>query len=163
MRHLATIAVSVLLAGVAASPALAGLHVTTCGDAGDGVFEYTFFACAPNINANGLEIRLTSAEQFQDEAIVACFVPPVTGFSGTSTPTKASYFFPSAGPFDCVPALPGDANKFVIQIATADGLTIVEEIWTLDGVEVAGSVGVIACPPLSVEEESWGRVKSLYR
>ena len=62
-----------------------------------------------------------------------------------------------------MPDLPGDANKFMLQVATADGLTIVEEIWTLNGVEVAGFIGVIACPPLSVEEESWGRVKSLYR
>ncbi|MEZ5063507.1 MAG: hypothetical protein R3B81_02180 [bacterium] len=146
-----------------AIPALAGVQVTTCQDLGGGVWRYTFFACAPNVDANDLHINLLGSEITSGESVVGCAVPALAGFSCSSTATGASYFFPQIGPFECVPALPGDANKFVIDIQTADGVSLVEEVWTLDGVTVAGFTSVIACPPVSVEGETWGRVKSLYR
>lgn len=163
MKRFATLAASALLVAAMASTALAGIQVTTCVDLGGGVWRYTFFACAPNIDANDLHVRLSNTEIMQGEEIVGCGVPALPGFSCAFTPTEASYFFPTIGPFDCVPAIPGDINKFVLDVATTDGMTIVEEIWTLDGVEVAGFLSVIACPPVSVEDESWGRVKALYR
>jgi hypothetical protein len=162
MRRFATIAASILLAAVA-SPAFAGVQVTTCDEIEPGVLRYTFFACAPNIDANDLHIQLTAGEINQGEQIVGCGVPNLPGFSCNSNATSASYFFPTIGPFDCVPNLPGDINKFVIDIATGDGLTVVQEIWTLDGVQVAGFISVVACPPISVEDETWGRIKALYR
>jgi len=162
MKRVATIAASVSLM-VVTGPALAGLQVTTCEDLGDNTWRYTFFACAPNIDANDLHVRLMAAEIGQGEQIVGCAVPALAGFSCNFDATAASYFFPAIGPFECVPSLPGDANKFVIDVSTMDGVTLVDEIWTLDGVEVAGFVSVIACPPISVESQSWGRIKSLYR
>ena len=134
-------AVCALLATTAvANP---GLQVTTCTDLGGGVWRYTFFACTPNIDANGLLVRLDASEIGQGESIVGCGVPALTGFSCSFTPTEAAYVFPTIGPFDCVPALPGDINKFVIDIASADGISLVEEIWTLDGVVLAGFVQAI--------------------
>ena len=148
-----------------AAPAMAnpGLQVTTCRDLGDGVWRYSFFACAPNIDANDLHVRLLDSEVLEGEAIVGCAVPALAGFGCGFTPTEASYMFPAIGPFDCVPDLPGDVNKFVIDVATNDGVTLVEEIWTLDGQEVAGFTTVLACPPISVDGATWGRVKAMYR
>jgi hypothetical protein len=163
MKRLASIALSALMVVAVAGSAYAGVQVTTCDDLGNGVWRYTFFACAPNIDANDLHIRLTAGEIGQGEQIVACGVPALAGFSCDFNATEASYFFPTIGPFECVPNLPGDINKFVIEVATADGVTVVEEIWTLDGAEVAGFTTLIACPPISVEEQSWGRIKALYR
>jgi hypothetical protein len=162
MRRFAT-SLAILLAAAVMNPALAGIQVTTCEEIEEGVMRYTFFACAPNIDANDLHIQLFVTEIGQGEEVVGCGVPNLPGFSCNSNATQASYFFPTIGPFDCVPDLPGDANKFVIDVATADGLTLVQEIWTLDGVQVAGFISVIACPPISVEEQSFGRVKALYR
>ena len=153
----------IVLAGLVlllASPVLAGVQVTTCQDLGGGVTRYTFFACAPNVDANDLHIRVHPSEV--GETIVGCSVPALPGMSCSFTASEASYFFPTIGSFDCVPDLPGDINKFVIDINAADGLTIVEEIWTLDGVEVAGFLSVISCPAIAVEDHSWGRVKALY-
>jgi hypothetical protein len=44
-------------------------------------------------------------------------------------------------------------------------MTVVTETWKNQGVPVAMFISVIACPPgpVSVEETSWGRMKSLYR
>ena len=106
-----------------AIPALAGVQVTTCQDLGGGVWRYTFFACAPNVDANDLHINLLGSEITSGEAVVGCAVPAIAGFSCSSTATGASYFFPQIGPFQCVPALPGDANKFVIDVQTADGVS----------------------------------------
>jgi hypothetical protein len=151
-------AVLVLLA----VPATAGLQVTTCRDLG-GTWYYTFFACTPNVHANDLHVRLTTVEVQQGEKIVACTVPAAPGFGCTTTATEATYQFPLIGPFECVPAIPGDAGKFGIEIASPDGITIVEEIWTLDGAVAAAFVSVITCPPVPVESSTWGAVKSLYR
>jgi len=162
MKRFATIA-TCLLAGFVETPASAGLQVTTCENLGTGVWRYTFFACAPNIEADGLQIRLTPAEISQGEEIYGAYVPALPVFGSTSTATVASYSFPVITPFHCVPDVPGDSNKFAVEVATGDGLTVVEEIWTLGGVEKAGFISVFACPPVSVEEESWGRIKTLYR
>ena len=159
-RYAAVIAVFVLAIPVLAS---AGVQVTTCEDLGNGVYRYTFFACTPNVDANDLHIRLLPSEVSAGEAVVGCAVPALAGFSCNFIATEASYFFPAIGPFECVPALPGDANKFVIDIASADGVSLVDEIWTLDGVVVAGFTSVITCPPVPVEPETWGSVKALYR
>jgi hypothetical protein len=159
VRIVAAAAAVVLLA----VPAIAGLQVTTCREAGGGVWHYTFFACAPNIHANDLHVRLTAAEVQQGEAIVSCSVPVVPGFSCSTTPTQARYWFPLIGPFECVPVIPGDTGKFGIDVSSADGITIVEEIWTLDGSVAAAFMSVITCPPVPVESSTWGAVKSLYR
>jgi hypothetical protein len=155
------VALTTLFSGVAlGSP---GLQVTTCTDLGDGVWHYTFFACTPNIDANDLHVRLLDSEVLQGEAIVGCSVPALAGFGCSFTPTEASYSFPTVGPFACVPDLPGDVNKFGIDVLTPDGVSLVQEIWTLDGAVVAAFTTVIACPPVSVEDVTWGRVKALYR
>jgi hypothetical protein len=159
-RSVALVAAFVLAIPVLAS---AGVQVTTCEDLGNGVYRYTFFACTPNVDANDLHIRLLPSEINAGESVVGCAVPAIAGFSCNFNATEASYFFPQIGPFECVPALPGDANKFVIDISTADGVSLVEEIWTLDGAVVAGFTSVITCPPVSVEPGTWGSVKALYR
>jgi hypothetical protein len=163
MGPLRIIAAGLAAVALLASAAPAGVQVTTCREVGGGVWHYTFFACAPNIHANDLHIRLTAAEVQQGEIVVACSVPAVPGFSCSTTPNQASYVFPTIGPFDCVPEIPGDAGKFDIDIATADGVTIVEEIWTLDGNVVAAFMTLITCPPISVDTSTWGQVKTLYR
>jgi len=162
MKHfssLALFAAVILVAG----PVLAGVQTTTCTDLGNGVWHYTFFACAPNVNANDLHIDLLGSEIGQGEVVIGCSAPPLAGYSCSFTPTGASYFFPTIGPFDCVPNLPGDINKFGIDIQTADGITLVTETWTLDGAVVAAFTSVISCPPVSVDDNTWGKVKALYR
>lgn len=163
MKRFSKLATLFVAAILVASPALAGVQTTTCTDLGGGVWYYTFFACAPNVDANDLHINLLMSEQMQGEQVVGCYAPALPGFSCSFTATGASYFFPTIGPFDCVPNLPGDINKFGIEILSADGISLVEEIWTLDGVTVAGFISVITCPPVAVEDETWGRIKSIYR
>lgn len=154
------VAVTLLVAPTLAN---AGLQVTTCEELGNDVWRYTFFACTPNLAANDLHVRLLSSEEAQGEAIVGCGAPDVAGFSCDFTASEATYLFPMIDPFQCVPDIPGDVNKFVVDILSLDGITLVEEIWTLNGQVVAGFTTVITCPPVSVEPESWGRVKALYR
>ena len=112
MKRFASLAASALLVAAMASTALAGIQVTTCVDLGDGVWRYTFFACAPNIDANDLHVRLTQAEIMQGEEVVGCGVPNLAGFSCNFTPTEASYFFPTIGPFDCVYVSPDTVHQF---------------------------------------------------
>jgi hypothetical protein len=154
--------VTVLVAFVGA-PALAGVQVTTCEELTPGTWHYTFFACTPNVNADGLIIRLLPSEVGDGEVIVGCSVPAIAGFSCANVADEATFSFPEIGPFECVPDLPGDANKFALDIMSADGVTLVEEIWTLGGSVQAGFISVITCPPVSVEDSSWGSVKALYR
>ena len=165
MARFLTVVVLVAIVLFWGAPALGspGLQVTTCENLGGDVWRYTFFACTPNVDANDLHVRLLDLEISQGEAIVACDAPALPGFSCNFTPTEATYLFPTVGPFECVPDLPGDANKFVVDVLTTDGVSLVEEIWTLDGSVVAGFNAVISCPPISVEPETWGRVKALYR
>ena len=165
MARLLIAAVLVTIVVFWGAPALGnpGLQVTTCEDLGGDVWRYTFFACTPNIDANDLHVRLLASEVSQGEAIIACDAPTIPGFSCSFTATEATYLFPTVGPFECVPDLPGDANKFVVDVLTTDGVSLVEEIWTLDGIVLAAFYAVIACPPISVEQETWGRVKALYR
>ena len=163
MKRFSSLAILFAAVMLVGAPALAGVQTTTCTDLGGGVWYYTFFACAPNVNANDLHINLLASEIGQGESVVGCSVPALPGYSCSFTPTGASYFFPTIGPFDCVPNLPGDVNKFDIEIMSADGISLVEEIWTLDGVPVAGFISVITCPPVAVEDNTWGQIKTLYR
>lgn len=160
--------VAVLAAGfllaVMPSVALGGVQTTTCGPGPQpGQVSYTFFGCTPNIHADELRIVLNPMEITQGETIVGCTVPAIAGMSCSFTPTVATFLFPVIGPFQCVPATPGDIEKFGTTIATTDGTTLVDEQWFLNGAQVAGFVSVIACPSVSVEGETWGRIKSIYR
>jgi hypothetical protein len=145
--------------------ARAGLQVTTCdSDALPAV--YYFFACTPNVEADELVIQLLPSEVIEGTQIVDAETPGVAGFSSTVPNTSiATFAFPQIGPFACVPDLPGDQNKFRIFITTADGLTLVTETWKHQGTIVASFISVITCPPgpISVDAESWGRMKALYR
>ncbi|MGH2570892.1 MAG: hypothetical protein ACRDGR_06685 [bacterium] len=154
-------------AAVAAIPSIwanahAGIQVTTCDR--DGTPDvYYFFACTPNVQANELVIQLYNEPGTQ---IVNAATPNVSGFTALVPNTSTAAFgFPAIGPFVCIPDLPGDQNKFRIHLTGNDEMTMVTETWKNQGVLVAYFISVIACPPgpLSMEESSWGRMKSLYR
>jgi len=160
-RYYLLVVLAALLAPLSTAAALdPGIQVTSCEDVGGGVWRYNFFACAPNINANDLHLVLGPTEIGQGEVVVGCGAPALPGFSCNFTPTEASWVFPTIGSFDCVPTAP---DEFTIDISSPDGLSLIEEIWTLDGAVMAGFVTVITCPTVSVEPDSWGRVKTLYR
>jgi hypothetical protein len=145
--------------------AQAGVQVTTCDSDGIPAIYY-FFACTPNVEADELQIQLLPSEVIEGTQIVDAETPNATGFSSLVPNTTTAIFgFQGIGPFACVPDLPGDQNKFRIFLNTSDGLTLVTETWKHQGMVVASFVSVIACPPgpVSVEESSWGRMKSLYR
>jgi hypothetical protein len=153
-----------LLLAVIPLAAQAGVQTTTCRSGPlPGQMTYTFFACTPNVSADELRIALQPMEIGQGETIVGCSVPASSGMTCSFTPTVATFQFPAIGSFQCVPNIPGDSGKFSITIATADGMTIVDEQWFLMGVQTAGFIAAITCPSVSVEDTSWGRVKAIYR
>lgn len=147
------------------STAQAGIQVTTC-DSDGSPDVYYFFACTPNVQANELVIQLLPSEVTSGTQIVGAETPNLAGYTALAPNTSTAVFaFPSIGPFVCVPDLPGDLNKFRIFLTGNDEMTVVTETWKNQGVPVAMFLSVIACPPgpVSVEETSWGRMKSLYR
>jgi hypothetical protein len=141
----------------------AGIQVTIC-DTEASPDGYYFFACTPNVEATELVIQLYNEPGTQIVNAVAPNTPGVNAL--VQDPSTAVFGFPAIGPFDCVPSLPGDQNKFRIFLTGVDDdMTVVTETWKNQGVPVAMFISVIACPPgpVSVEETSWGRMKSLYR
>jgi len=157
------LALGILLAVIPLA-AQAGMQTTTCRPGPlPGQMTYTFFACTPNISADELRVALQPMEIAQGETIVGCSVPAASGMTCSFTPGVATFQFPVIGAFECVPNIPGDSGKFSITIATTDGMTIVDEEWYRLGVLKAGFISAITCPPISVEDTSWGRVKAIYR
>jgi hypothetical protein len=157
-------AATVALLGIGEN-AQGGIQVTTC-DSDGSPDVYYFFACTPNVQANQLVIELLPSEVTGGTRIVGAQTPSLPGYTANAPNTSTAVFtFPAIDPFDCVPDLPGDLNKFRISLTGNDELTIVTETWKQQGVPVAMFMSVIACPPgpVSVEETSWGRMKSLYR
>jgi hypothetical protein len=145
--------------------AQAGIQVTVCETDGS-TDVYYFFACTPNVPANELVIQLYPSEVTGGTQIAGAQTPSLSGYTASAPNTSTAVFaFPTIGPFDCVPNLPGDLNKFRLSLTGNDQMTVVTETWKNQGVPVAMFLSVIACPPgpVSVEETSWGRMKSLYR
>jgi hypothetical protein len=159
--------------------ASAGVQVTTCSADVDtsglelppieegGAMFMTFFACPPNVTADELVIELYESGTF---SLAACAVPPSLEGSDCSHPgaESVSFTFEPVGPFECVPNLPGDANKSSVLLLGPGADTaqpIVREIWKNNGNVVANFITILACPdgPISVDQTSWGRVKSMYR
>jgi hypothetical protein len=153
-----------LLMAVIPLAAQAGIQTTTCRPGPQpGQMVYTFFACTPNTHADELRVSLHAMEIAQGETIIGCSVPVGSGMTCSFTPMVATFLFPMIGPFECVPNLPGDSGKFSVTIASGDGVSLVDEQWFLGGTQVAGFISVITCPPISVEDTSWGRIKATYR
>ena len=122
---------------------------------------YDYFVCTGAFDANDLHIILDDDEIAEGSIILGCSVPDLPGYSCEFDATSASYYFPTVGPFACVPGISGEYLDIVI--FTTDEFTRVIETWTLDG-DVVGSFNTsITCPPVPVEESAWGAVKSMYR
>ena len=163
MKFTALITASLFVVVFAAlAGATPGVQVVDCEEMppGSGQWYYEFFVCSGNFSANDLHIELSQNDLDQGSAIVGCTVPDLPGFSCAFDATTASYFFPTVGPFNCVPGI-GD-SYLGITILTPDGFSVVNEIWTLDGNPVGIFGTSIACPPVPTSESTWGTVKSMY-
>ncbi len=139
-----------------------GIQVVGCEEIppGSDQWFYEYFVCGGPFSANDLHIALSQEEIDQGSQIVGCSVPDMPGYTCAFDATTASYYFPTIGPFTCIPG--EDGMWLGITILTPDGFTIVTESWTLDGVPVGVYGTSITCPPVPTEKSTWGVIKSMY-
>ena len=139
----------------------AGLQVTGCREdpSGSGDLIYRFFVCPAGQSTDEVRLELMQPEIDQGTEFTNRVVPAIQGYGSTMTAEMVSFTFPLLNGFQCVPGLPG--VFFEVSLSSADGFTLVNELWLRNGNVVAGFSAIIACPPVSVEETSWGQVKSL--
>jgi len=160
---LAIMALVAFVAGPSAAPITPGLQVVDCVEEppGSGIWVYSFFVCTGVFDANGLQIGLDPAEVTEGTVIRGCGIPSLPGYSCSFTSDLASWDVPEVGPFTCVPGMIDEYLE--ITIATADGISIVSEVWTMNSTPVGTFTTLIACSPTSTETSAWGSIKTLFR
>jgi hypothetical protein len=139
------------------------IKTTECTDVG-GAVEHTLFVCSPGIASDSLSIRLRDEEIAAGVEFVSVTAP--VGIVATFTPVEIGLAFPLLPPLECIPVGPGGvANRIRIRLASPDSSAAVIETWRREGVAIAALSSHLECPPgtTSVEETSWGRIRSLYR
>ncbi len=149
----------------AAALATPGLQVVDCMESqpGSHIWTFTFFACLGDFSANDLHIEMVDegGVPLPGVEVMSCTVPDLPGYScSVDDDTTVSYFFPTVGPYSCVPGL---ADQYLtVTMYTEYEPTMARETWTMDGVPIASFNTSFVCVPVATGSSSWGTVKSLY-